>query len=128
MQTKEMIQALRQKFSTLALEQIVSLEKPNVFDMEALTDTEIEKIYFRFFPKPPTAEQIAVALSDELELKRLRSIILADAQYLGLYQPNNWQKFNAFMKEKSVLKKPLNAYKIDEFPLLIKQFKSMKAK
>lgn len=63
-----------------------------------------------------------------LELKRLRSIILADAQYLGIYKPGDWTSFNRFMLHKSVKRKDLNLYKIEEFPALIKQFKSMRRK
>lgn len=128
METTEMIQALREKFSVSALEQMVYLENRNANAIEDLSDEEIARLYFRFFPKQKTIEEIAVALSDELELKRLRSIVLADAQFVGLYTPDNWMRFNQFMKYKSVFKQPLNAYTLEQFPLLIKQFKSIRSK
>lgn len=123
-----MIQALRGKFSDLALRHAVCLEKPNTYDIETLTTTEVERLYNRFFPKPTSAEVVASALAEEIELKRLRSIVLADAQFVGLYTPNNWTRFNNFMKYKSVFKQPLNAYTLEQFPSLIKQFKSIRSK
>lgn len=128
MEKETMIQALQQKFTPSALEQMVSLERKDTFNIEVLTYEEVAKLYFRFFPKPKTTQEINELLFQELELKKLRSIILADAQYMGLYSPNNWLVFNGFMKNRSVLKKPLNEYSIQEMPLLIKQFKSMKTK
>lgn len=128
MDRNAMIQALRKKFSPSTLEQAVYLEKPNTYNIENLTATEVERLYNRFFPKPTSAEVVASRLIDEMELKRLRSIVLTDAQFVGLYTPDNWTRFNNFMKYRSVLKKPLNAYTLDEFPLLIKQFKSIRSK
>ena len=120
-----MIQALRGKFSDSALRHAVCLEKSNTYDIELLTTTEVERLYNRFFPKSTSAEVVASRLIDEMELKRLRSIILADAQFVGLYTPSDWTRFNNFMKYKSVFKQPLNAYTLEQFPLLIKQFKSI---
>ncbi|WP_172918547.1 hypothetical protein [Capnocytophaga canis] len=128
MDRNAMIQALRKKFSPSTLEQAVYLEKPNTYNIENLTATEVERLYNRFFPKPTSAEVVASRLIDEMELKRLRSIVLTDAQFVGLYTPDNWTRFNNFMKYRSVLKKLLNAYTLDEFPLLIKQFKSIRSK
>lgn len=107
---------------------MVCLEKPNTYDIETLTLSEVERLYNRFFPKPIPAEAVVSALAGEIELKRLRSIVLTDAQFVGLYTPDNWTRFNNFMKYRSILKKPLNAYTLDEFPLLIKQFKSIRSK
>ncbi|WP_233890536.1 hypothetical protein, partial [Tenacibaculum piscium] len=94
--------------------------------IEKLEADEIAAIYYLFHPneRPKSDKEKLTEFQQQAELKRLRSIILADAQYIGLYNPNNWNKFNAFMKHTSVLKKPLNAYKIADFPQLIKQFKS----
>ncbi|MFJ1492618.1 hypothetical protein ACILFL_13640, partial [Capnocytophaga canis] len=39
-----------------------------------------------------------------------------------------WTRFNNFMKYKSVFKQPLNAYTLEQFPVLIKQFKSIRSK
>lgn len=128
MDRNAMIQALRKKFSPSTLEQAVYLEKPNTYDIETLTTTEVERLYNRFFPKPTSAEVVASRLIDEMELKRLRSIILADAQFVGLYTPSDWTRFNNFMKYKSVFKQPLNAYTLEQFPVLIKQFKSIRSK
>lgn len=127
MKPEEMLEQLREKFSTSTLEQIAWLETRRSGDIATLSAQQLEQVYYRFFPKT-NSEKVVQALAQELELKRLRSIVLADAQYLGIYRADSWLAFNGFMKNRSVLKKPLNYYTIEELPLLIQQFKSMRSK
>lgn len=94
--------------------------------LEELKRSEID-LLLKIYRPVPYAE-MALKLEQEKELKRLRSIILADAQYIGLYKPGNWTRFNNFMQKRSVLKKGLNRYQLHEFAELIKQFKSMRYK
>ena len=63
----------------------------------------------------------------EIESKRKRSQVLAIATRTGLKDPNDWRKFNAFMKERSILKKPLNRYNLSELDALVDQFRAIEA-
>ena len=63
----------------------------------------------------------------EIERKRKRSQVLSIATRTGLKDPNDWRKFNAFMKERSILKKPLNHYKLSELDALVRQFRGIEA-
>ncbi|WP_187477823.1 hypothetical protein [Amniculibacterium sp. G2-70] len=97
-------------------------------NLDELDDNELDSFYHLFFPRKPKIEDVLTKMEQDKELKRLRAIILKDAHYMGLYNPHDFSGFNAFMEKSSVLKKVLPFYKIDEFPELIKQFKSMRAK
>ena len=94
--------------------------------MECRED-ELKNLFSLLCPEKSPAEQV-FNLQMEQRLKNLRSVILKEASYIGLLEPDNWDRFNAFMKKYSPLKKSLNQYKIDEFEGLIRQFKSMRAK
>lgn len=61
----------------------------------------------------------------EIEKKKRRSIVLAIATRVGLHDPTDWAKFNGFMKERSILKKQLNQYSIEELDKLIIQFRGI---
>ena len=63
----------------------------------------------------------------ETECKRKRSQVLAIATRTGLKDPNDWRKFNSFMKERSILKKPLIKYKLSELGALVRQFRGIEA-
>lgn len=120
---------LQQKFSAQSLEQSVWLHTNyRTGNIEELGAEELESFYYMFFPKQPTVKQLLMKEYNESRLKGLRSIILKDAQFIGLYDPQDWNPFNDFMNKLSVLKKPLSKYTADEFPDLIKQFKSLKSK
>ena len=122
---------LLSRFSKESLEySVYTQSKGRTYDLDLLTSEELQALFFAFFPMENPANQVkkVLQLEQEKELKRLRSVILSDAQRLGLYNPNDWTRFNRFMLNTSVLKKSLNYYKIDEFPELIKQFKSMRYK
>lgn len=127
MNKQEKINALCNKFDASALGQAVYLETRRTTNINDLTMQELDILYNRFFPKKTPMDYV-IELAQQNELKRLRSVILKEAQILGIYTPNSWANFNRFMKFKSYLKKPLNDYNIEEFPELIKQFKSMSAK
>lgn len=68
------------------------------------------------------------SLSAEMELimKRKRSVILTLATDTGIKEPNDWTKFNNWMKASSIHKKALNAYEYDELDELTKQFYALK--
>lgn len=63
----------------------------------------------------------------KIELKEKRAIVLAIAQRVGIHEGTNFDKFNAFMEARSILKKRLNKYTIDELEQLIKQFRGLEA-
>ncbi len=120
---------LQQKFAQQSLEQSIWLHTNyRTGSIDDLEPEELESFYYLFFPKQPTEKELLMKEYSEAQIKRLRSVILKDAQYIGLYDPQNWNPFNEFMNKLSVLKKPLNQYKIDEFNDLIKQFKSLRSK
>lgn len=123
-----MIQRLKDKFSDAALRSAVELHTNyQKWDIEDLTQEELTALYQRFCPQKSPAEKV-FELEVEKKVKSLRAIILTDATYIGMLEPNNWKEFNAWMLNLSPLKKPLNDYKINEFGDLIKQFKSLKTK
>ncbi|WP_136464923.1 hypothetical protein [Flagellimonas onchidii] len=61
----------------------------------------------------------------EILCKKKRSIVLSIATRTGIHDPNDWNRFNRFMKNSSILKKQLNQYEIDELDKLIKQFRAL---
>ncbi|CAA0144809.1 conserved hypothetical protein [Tenacibaculum maritimum] len=119
------------KFSVDSLKHTIWLDtNGRTNDIDELKNDELSRLFYMFFPgeRPKTyAEQLHQS-NKEKEVKRLRSIILSDAQYIGLYVPGDWTRFNRFMKNASPLKKPLNKYQLNEFTELLKQFKSMRYK
>ena len=69
------------------------------------------------------------SLSAEMELimKRKRSNILTIATKTGIKEANNWTKFNKWMLNSSVHKKPLKEYNYEELDDLNKQFRQLLA-
>lgn len=69
------------------------------------------------------------SLSAEMELimKRKRSNILTIATKTGIKEANNWTKFNKWMLNSSVHKKPLKEYNYEELDDLNKQFRQLQA-
>lgn len=124
-----MKEKLLQKFSKLSLEECCwSESNGRTGDIDQLEASELEKVFLLFFPKQKTSAEIIQEQSLEKYIKKMRSIILKDAHYIGLYDPQDWASFNKWMLERSPLKKQLNHYKADEFEPLIKQFKSLRSK
>ncbi|AZB17597.1 hypothetical protein EG352_07360 [Chryseobacterium indologenes] len=120
---------LNQKFTPEELQPTIwmhtNYRTGNIFE---LTPEELESLYYAFFPKQPTIYEELNNQYTQQHLKSLRSVVLKDAQYIGLYDPQDWTNFNRFMLELSPLKKALNKYTADEFEPLIKQFKSLRSK
>ncbi len=127
MTTQAMIQRLRDKLG-VGLRSAVELHTNyHKWQIEDLTDEELTGLYQRFCPQK-TSEQKVFELELQNRIKALKSIVLKDATYIGLLTPESWEAFNTWMLERSPFKKSLNAYKLDEFEPLIKQFKSLKSK
>ena len=63
----------------------------------------------------------------ELEIKRKRSIVLAIAQRVGIHEGTSFDKFNAWMEARSVLKKRLSKYTFEELDELISQMHQLEA-
>ena len=61
----------------------------------------------------------------ELIMKRTRSNILTIATKTGIKEANNWTKFNKWMLNSSVHKKPLKEYNYEELDDLNKQFRQL---
>jgi hypothetical protein len=123
-----MKEKLLEKFNGFALSSAIGLQtnyRTTVID--DLADDEVETLYYRFFPKPQVMEILALQ-QEKLRLRDLQAIILKDAQYIGLHDPQDFTSLNNFMKNRSPLKKVLPFYKIHEFDELIKQFKSLRSK
>lgn len=72
-------------------------------------------------------EKASVQLNEKLVIKEKRAVVLSIAQRTGIHEGTNFDKFNAFMETRSILKKRLDKYTIDELDLLIKQFRGLEA-
>ncbi len=72
-------------------------------------------------------EHLISRLEDDREnkVRRLRSTILEIATRTGIHDPNDWSKFNGFMLNRSVYKKPLPDYSYKELKDLLRQFKGI---
>ena len=87
-----------------------------------LSASEIRDLVWKFenhFDAP------AVDMYIELECKKLRSIVLKIASEVGIKEPNDFKVFNDFMKSRSILKKELHRYKLEELHELVKQFRGL---
>jgi hypothetical protein len=63
----------------------------------------------------------------EADRKKKRSAILTVATAVGIKQPNSWQSFNDFMKNRSIKKKQLSKYNLQELDELMRQFKGIES-
>ena len=63
----------------------------------------------------------------ELEIKRKRSVVLAVAQRVGIHTGTDFDKFNAWMEARSILKKRLSKYTFEELDELISQMHQLEA-
>lgn len=57
----------------------------------------------------------------ELLMKKKRSAVLSIATRVGIHNTADWKKFNNWMLQRSILKKPLHLYDIKELDDLLKQ-------
>jgi len=72
-------------------------------------------------------EQASSQLNEKIALKEKRAIVLAIAQRTSIHEGTNFDKFNAFMETRSILKKRLSKYSLIELEDLIKQFRGLEA-
>jgi len=72
-------------------------------------------------------EHVSSQLTEKMALKEKRSIVLTIAQRTGIHEGTSFDKFNAFMDARSILKKRLNKYTLDELDELIRQFRGLEA-
>lgn len=61
----------------------------------------------------------------ELEKRKKRSRVLAIAQRCGIHEGTGFEKFNRFMLNRSIYKKELHLYNLDELDELIRQFRGL---
>lgn len=61
----------------------------------------------------------------ELLLRKKRATVLTIAQRCAIHDPEDWSKFNGFMKNRSICKKPLKDYTYEELNKLIQQFRKL---
>jgi len=66
-------------------------------------------------------------MSQESEIRRLRSQVLTIATRVGIHDINDWDVFNRFMIHKSVNRKTMNMYSLEELKALVKQFRGIEA-
>lgn len=123
MKTEIIKETLLAKFDRFALGQTAWLHTRRTTNIDELTATEWEQIYRLFYPDQ---EIVKDELRHELAIKEVRSEILTLASYTGIKKPNSWTAFNRWMQTKSVLKKDLNRYSLQELELLRRQFYALK--
>ena len=87
-----------------------------------LNDTEIRDLCFKLEHQfdAPTVDMYL-----QLECKKLRSQVLKIATEVGIKDPDDFIRFNRFMKEHSILHKELKNYTLTELHELVKQFRSI---
>ena len=107
-------------------ELVSGLTKGRTGSLRALTHIEYTELINQMRKLSANIEAHDIAVL-EIERKRKCSQVLAIATRTGLKDPNDWRKFNAFMKERSILKKPLNRYKLSELDALVRQFRGIEA-
>lgn len=61
----------------------------------------------------------------ELLLRKKRATVLTIAQRCDIHDPEDWSKFNRFMLNRSILKKPLKDFNLEEINKLIQQFRKL---
>lgn len=88
-----------------------------------LFDIELTELVNQLNSKTSTRSEVELKIA----LKEKRAIVLSIAQRVGIHEGTNFDKFNAFMEARSILKKALNKYTIDELDQLIKQFRGLEA-
>jgi len=91
-----------------------------------LSEFELVQMIERIEKDPLFSHNINRQLSDEI--RRKRSVVLSIATRTGIHDPNDWEKFNGFMLNRSVYHKPLNEYTSRELDDLIRQFRSIEYK
>jgi len=87
-----------------------------------LTDGELNDLLWKF---NNDIQSRRVADGIELEKRKKRSIVLAIAQRCGIHTGTDFYKFNSFMTSRSIHKKSLSKYSLEELDDLINQFRGL---
>lgn len=87
-----------------------------------LTEGELNGLVWRLHKDLRSANNTAMV---ELQLKKKRSTVLAIAQRCGIHTGTDFTAFNSFMKNRSIHKKELHKYTLDELTDLVKQFRGL---
>lgn len=69
----------------------------------------------------------SVDMLQQLALKQKRSVVLAIAQRCGIHGGTDFEKFNAWMEARSILKKRLNKYTFEELDELVQQMHALES-
>ncbi|WP_123891990.1 MULTISPECIES: hypothetical protein [Chryseobacterium] len=118
---------IESKHSVLAISQTVYLHTRRTTNIDDLTPEEIESIYNVFFPLEMSKEQELIHAKNLDTLKHYRSNILTLATRLGIKEADSWDKFNQWMLERSICKKKLNDYSLEELKELQIQFRGIES-
>lgn len=127
-ETKTKIRQLMTIFSRLRIdtemrhEIVYNYTNGRTSSTRQLTAEELEGLVSRFQKE---LQSISNAANHELEKKKKRSIVLAIAQRCGIHGGTSFDKFNSFMVNKSIYKKELYKYTMEELDELIKQFRGL---
>lgn len=89
--------------------------------LEELTPAEAEKLLKIYRPAQRSVDEEFNALKEELLIKEWRSKILANAEKAGIKEPGGFHKFNNWMLNRSMCKKQLTAYTLEELRALSRQ-------
>lgn len=71
--------------------------------------------------------QEALSLRFEADIKKKRSAVLTIAQRMGIHEGTSFEKFNRWMESRSILKKPLRDYSLDELNDLLAQLHGLES-
>lgn len=102
---------------------IYSFTEGRTISTRDLFDIELTELVNQLNGNTSTRSEVELKIA----LKEKRAIVLSIAQRVGIHEGTNFDKFNAFMEARSILKKRLNKYSIDELDPLIKQFRGLEA-
>ncbi len=94
-----------------------------------LTEEECRDLVWKIenqFAFTANAQTTANAIR-ELAIKQKRSVVLAISQRTGIHTGTGFKEFNSFMLNRSILKKKLNEYTMEELDELIKQMHALEA-
>lgn len=85
-----------------------------------LDDNELRKLIWKLENDFNFAKSTSALV--EIEKRKKRSRVLTIAQRCGIHEGTGFEKFNNFMLNRSIHKKELHKYSIEELDDLIKQF------
>lgn len=85
-----------------------------------LSPRELQQFCDRLQQKCNSADQ-------EILMRQKRSVVLTIATRTGIKEADSWSKFNLWMNNSSIFKKPLNSYSFEELDQLIRQFRGLES-